>query len=213
MSQALWRERFLVSSLVLLVLVLLFSPFCLKWSGVCFSCNLSVSMRLSLRVILQQRNAKRSGKLDSASFLGIQLWWRMLVDLLDLYILRLRSSFAKLFAKWNEFCGASVFVWLSVEEILDYLSMFQASETMQSGDQPVCHPLDMVLNFFKDEATALETTTKLRNFLQEALSIHSMRFEQAPNPEAWWNRIVFYCWRVWFDFIYTFFKFFQVNTP
>ena len=63
--------------------------------------------------------------------------------------------------------------------------MFQASETMQSGDQPICHPLDMVLNFFKDEATALETTTKLRNFLQEALSIHSMRFEQAPNPEAW----------------------------
>lgn len=67
--------------------------------------------------------------------------------------------------------------------------MFQASETMQSGDQPVCHPLDMVLNFFKDEATALETTTKLRNFLQEALSIHSMRFEQAQSPEAWWNNI------------------------
>ena len=63
--------------------------------------------------------------------------------------------------------------------------MFQASEATQSGDQPVCHPLDMVLNFFKDEATSVETTTKLRNFLQEALSIHSLRFEQAMNPEAW----------------------------
>ncbi len=78
--------------------------------------------------------------------------------------------------------------------------MFQASEATQSGDQPVCHPLDMVLNFFKDEATSVETTTKLRNFLQEALSIHSLRFEQAMNPEAWWNSMVFYCWKIWFDF-------------
>lgn len=67
------------------------------------------------------------------------------------------------------------------EDILDYLAMF-ADTTEASTNVRKCHPVDLVLEAFKDEETTKITHERLKVFLEEVLKVHGRKLEQAHSP-------------------------------
>lgn len=61
--------------------------------------------------------------------------------------------------------------------------MFSETGSNQTGETPVIHPADMLMQAFKDETSASETLTRMHTFLEEALKVHGMRLDEAMRPE------------------------------
>jgi hypothetical protein len=74
---------------------------------------------------------------------------------------------------------------LTMQEILDYLSLFTDSTESVHGDKatPV-HPADMVIEAFKDEEASKLTLSKIESFLQEVHAVHGKNFVSAPWPAS-----------------------------
>ena len=70
-----------------------------------------------------------------------------------------------------------------LQEILEYLSFFNdATDTLHATQALYVHPVDLVLQAFKDEETSTLTCSKLTNFLEEVRKMHGHKFEHAPVP-------------------------------
>ena len=48
-----------------------------------------------------------------------------------------------------------------------------------------CHPVDLVIQAFKDDETRDATIDRLRVFLEEAMRVHGKKFEFARRPVSW----------------------------
>lgn len=81
-------------------------------------------------------------------------------------------------------CLGVWFVLLAtIQEILDYLSLFTDTLDNQLGERAPIHPADMLIEAFVDEAKSIETTTRMRHFLEEVLKMHGMKLEEMMPPE------------------------------
>ena len=89
----------------------------------------------------------------------------------------------------------------TAQEILDYLAMFTDPLNDGAGSHQL-HPVDTVMQAFKDETTAKDTMTRLRTFLEEACKVHASKLDEAMIPEPWDLSYKFYCLFLyfWIDF-------------
>ena len=85
----------------------------------------------------------------------------------------------------------------TAQEILDYLAMFTDPLNDGAGSHQL-HPVDTVMQAFKDETTAKDTMTRLRTFLEEASKVHASKLDEAMIPEPWDLSYKFYCLFLYF---------------
>ena len=64
---------------------------------------------------------------------------------------------------------------------MDYLASFESSTDGATSARSV-HPVDLVIDAFKDPDTAALTVDKLHTFLQESLKVHGKKFDVAGSP-------------------------------
>lgn len=152
------------------------------------------------------------------------IFWRLLIWLLSTSIQgqdwTCRSSYEK--AKdWMDLCPAEasrrhklsegrgqkmlklecfriyIFFFGIGQEVLEYLSLY--TETTKTTMAPPDHPLECVLDHFKDLETSALTIGKLRTFLEDLHQIHQRPFVKACLPVAYPD---------YFSFFYGFFSFY-----
>ena len=89
-----------------------------------------------------------------------------------------QGGISKLFEKMNQVFDLVFFL---SQEILGYLSLYvepaAAGATLSGG-----HPVDLVLDAFKNPVTVEATMQKLKVFLEESLKMHGKKFECASIP-------------------------------
>lgn len=69
------------------------------------------------------------------------------------------------------------------QDILAYLSLY-VEPTAAGGSLSTAHPVDLVLDAFKDPEVSKITMNKLKVFLEEAMKVNSRKMECASSPEA-----------------------------